>query len=369
MILFFDAVRQWKEIGLSALSAIDRTGQAGKWILGDEVAAFEKNLGALLNLPRVISCASGLDALDMALRASGLTANDKVLTTPLSAFATTLAILRVGAIPVFIDVDETGLVDLGLAKQILEANPDIRFFVPVHLFGFPLNLPELDALIKMTGVTVIEDCAQSIGAVFDGLSCGSIGIAGAFSFYPTKNIGALGDGGAVATGDPRLAEAVFRMRDYGQSEKYSHVDYGFNSRLDELQASLLNKAILPRTKSWGARRKEIAEEYRAKITNPKLRQVKIAREAEPIWHIFPILVEKDRADFERHLTSQAIPYSRHYPRLITDQPFLLKCKHEIKTPLTSAEKMANGEISLPIHPWLPKDEVDAIIQACNAWKN
>ncbi len=222
-------------------------------------------------LPHAIGVASGLDAIEISLRALGCTAADKVLTTPVSAFATTLAILKIGAVPVYTDVDQFGLLDLGAVREALQQDPAIRYLLPVHLYGHALNLERLQALQDEFAITILEDCAQSIGATSNGCRTGTIGRMAATSFYPTKNLGAMGDGGAILTSDAECDRVARALRDYGQTAKYRHDVVGYNSRLDELHAALLRRVSLPRLDRWTARRRQIAAAYLAQIENAAVR--------------------------------------------------------------------------------------------------
>jgi hypothetical protein len=196
-ILLNDFVSQWREVGADAQAALQRVGESGWLILGREVKGFEAELAAYCQLPHAVGCASGLDAIEIALRVLGLEPGDKVITTPLSAFATTLAIVRAGGVPVFVDVDGSGLLDLERVAHALSRDRAIKFCVPVHLYGHALDGRALERIAAMPGVQLVEDCAQAIGAQSRGKPVGSIGAAAATSFYPTKNLGALGDGGAL----------------------------------------------------------------------------------------------------------------------------------------------------------------------------
>ena len=197
-----DFGRQWADTGPAVLEAVSRVGASGWYILGPEVDSFERALAALLGRRFAVGCASGLDAIEISLRCLGLKPGDKVLTTPLSAFATALAILRAGGRPVFVDVDDAGSLDLDRCRAVLERDRSIRFLLPVHLFGHPCNLERLAELKSRFQLKLVEDCAQAIGARFGAQPVGSAGDVSALSFYPTKNLGALGDGGAIATDDP-----------------------------------------------------------------------------------------------------------------------------------------------------------------------
>src|SRR5690242_10537126 len=197
--------RQWQEIGEDALHAFRRVGASGWYVLGQEVRALEGTLASRWGLKHAIGVASGLDAIEISLRALGCRPGDRVLTTPVSAFATTLAILKLGAIPVFADTDERGLLDLDRCSEVVRQRPQIRFLVPVHLFGHALDLVKLRRMREEFDLKIVEDCAQSIDARFRGEHTGSAGQMAATSFYPTKNLGAMGDGGAILTRDPNLA--------------------------------------------------------------------------------------------------------------------------------------------------------------------
>jgi dTDP-4-amino-4,6-dideoxygalactose transaminase len=272
---------------------------------GEEVRAFETEVAQYWGLRYAAGVASGLDAIEISLRVLGCKRGDKVLTTPLSAFATTLAIVKLGAEPVFVDTDNYGLVDLTLCRRLLLNRPDIRFFVPVHLYGNCLDLEELRRLREEFRLSIVEDCAQAIGSSFAGQRAGTVGQLAALSLYPTKNLGAIGDGGAVLTDDALLDRVVRVSRDYGQASKYHHEVVGYNSRLDELQAALLRSGFLPRLPEWNRRRQAIAGEYLEGIRNPALRCVGSPAGSESCWHLFPVLVEDNRKElFLDYLKSQ-----------------------------------------------------------------
>jgi dTDP-3-amino-3,4,6-trideoxy-alpha-D-glucose transaminase len=292
-----------------------------------------------------------------------------VLTSPLSAFATSLAISRAGGIPVFVDVDERGLLDLRLSRALLERDPTLRFVVPVHLYGRPLDLIALDELRSDCHVTIVEDCAQSIGASWKGRPTGSVGAAAATSFYPTKNLGALGDGGCLLTSDEAIAERARSLRHYGQEGVYRHTRLGMNSRLDEVHAALLRDVLLPRLDEWTARRRLTAERYLRRVRNPRLHLPVEPAEAQACWHLFPVLVEgASRSDFTDHLSRHGVASGIHYPTLIPDQPAWSDgARFEVVGQLDQAARFARTEVSLPIHPLLKEEEAEAVIDACNAW--
>lgn len=350
------------------LSAVNAVGNSGRLILGEKVRQFEEALAVRAGVKHVIGCGNGLDAIEISLRALGLKQGDRVLTTPLSAFATTLAILRAGGVPVFVDVNNTGLLNLKVAEEILtQQNDPIRFLLPVHLFGHAVDLDELASLKKRFDVQLVEDCAQAISATSRGVPVGSVGDTAALSFYPTKNLGCMGDGGAVLTNEERFAVSARTLRDYGQTGKYMHVSLGMNSRLDEIQAAVLLEALLPRLAAFTQRRRDIASQYRENITS----EVLIIPEAPPgsdsVYHLFPVLLPDDREGFRKHLRTHGIDSAVHYPMLISDQPALRGHKFEVANSLVNATRFANCEVSIPIHPYLTDEDVERVIDACNKW--
>jgi dTDP-4-amino-4,6-dideoxygalactose transaminase len=353
-ILANDFHRQWNDVRDDAMAVFERVGSSGWYILGQEVSSFETALAKYWGLDHAVGVASGLDALEIGLRLLGCMPGDKVLTTPISAFATTLAIARLGAIPVFADCEDSGLISLDECDRILAAQSDIRFMVPVHLYGHPLNLDHLEALRSRYALQIVEDCAQSIGAAWRGRATGTVGQVAATSFYPTKNLGAMGDGGALLTNEPELASKARELRDYGQSSKYVHTSIGYNSRLDELQAALLHRVALPRLESWLQRRRAIAEIYRAKF----------GEDVEgSAWHLYPVFVSNKTA-FIQHLRDNGIATGEHYPLAIPDQPALagLPCPG-----LENARRLCSSQVSLPIHPYLTDDEARHVRDVVSQW--
>ncbi|HWJ40551.1 MAG TPA: DegT/DnrJ/EryC1/StrS family aminotransferase, partial [Candidatus Limnocylindrales bacterium] len=263
-----DFQRLWADAGADVLEAVRAIGERGWYILGSEVEAFEKEFAALWQRRFAIGVANGLDAIEIGLRCCGCKAGDKVLVPPISAFATVLAVARLGAIPVFVDCDRFGLMDLEQAAAALFADHSIRYAVPVHLYGHCLNMQELRALRTKYGISIIEDCAQSIGASWRGIPCGEVGDCSATSFYPTKNLGTLGDGGALLCDSEENNTLARSLRDYGQSAKYVHEHIGYNSRLDEMHAAILRRAFLPRLSGWTEMRRSTAARYVESIRSP-----------------------------------------------------------------------------------------------------
>jgi len=369
MILLNDFRRQWERTGDEILAVVAEVGAGGWYILGRRVEEFERSLAAAWQRRYAAGVASGLDALEIGLRILGCRPGDRVLTTPLSAFATTLAILKTGATPVFVDTDASGHLDLALCREVLGRRPEIRFLLPVHLYGHALDVAALGELRRDFDLRVVEDCAQAVLACSAGLPAGSAGQVAATSFYPTKNLGALGDGGAVLTDDQRLDGLARVLRDYGQSAKYRHDEIGCNSRLDELQAAVLGRVHLPRLSAWTGRRREIAARYLAGLAGGAVRCLPAPPASASVYHLFPVLVEGGRkAEFIEHMRARGVQCGEHYPVPIPDQQAMAETAAETATPLDNARRIAASEVSLPIHPYLTDEEVAAVIAAVNGWQ-
>jgi dTDP-3-amino-3,4,6-trideoxy-alpha-D-glucose transaminase len=359
-----DFAAQWEEIRDDAMAAVERVGRSGWLVLGDEVRRFEEELADWWGVEHAVGVASGLDALELGLRCAGVAAGDRVLTTPLTAFATTLAVLRAGAVPVYVDVDDSGGMDLELAAAALDRDAGIRAVLPVHLYGHPLDPDALRRLGEAFGVAVVEDCAQSAGAERGGRPTGAAGTVAATSFYPTKNLGAYGDGGAVLTDDPAIADRARILRNYGEDGRFNHVELGLNSRLDELHAAMLRSAMLPRLDRWLRRRAAVAARYRAGLEGSSLRPVAAAA-GESAHHLFPVVCDGDPAAARARLSEAGVGVGRHYPVLCPDQP---ACDRVGATfgDLANARAVAARELSLPLHPHLCDDDVQYVLEVCRS---
>lgn len=361
-----DFARQWEDVRDDALEAVDRVGQSGWLVLGEEVREFELAIAEWWDVAFAVGVASGLDALEIALRCAGVRPGDRVLTTPLTAFATTLAVVRAGAEPVWCDVDDSGGLDLDRAAEVLRADPGIRALLPVHLYGHPLDPGGLERLANEHDIVVIEDCAQAAGAVRDGRPTAAAGVAAGVSLYPTKNLGTMGDGGLLLTEDEGLAVRARAMRDYGQVARYEHAEIGLNSRLDELQAAILRSALLPRLDRWLARRRGIAARYAEGLEGSPLRPITAASGGRSAHHLFPVEVtDGDPRAIGARLHEQGVSVGRHYPFLCPDQP-AAQGMGSAADGLAVARRLSERELSLPIHPYLEDDEVDFVVEACLA---
>ncbi|WP_205696698.1 DegT/DnrJ/EryC1/StrS aminotransferase family protein [Conexibacter sp. SYSU D00693] len=363
-VLANDFKAQWEELREDVLAAVDRVGRSGWLVLGDEVRAFETALAQWWGLPHAVGVASGLDAIEIGLRCAGIGEGDRVLTTPLTAFATTLAVLRAGAEPVWVDVDATGALDLDLADQAMVDDEGIRAVVPVHLFGHPMDPQRLTELAQRHGVTVLEDCAQSAGATRAGRPTGAAGGLAATSLYPTKNLGALGDGGVLLCASEEHAVRARTLRDYGQDRRYHHAELGLNSRLDELHAAMLRSAMLPRLDRWLARRAEVADHYARELTGMGLEPVRPTG-GSSANHLFPVLVADgpDPEALAGELRELGVVVGRHYPFLCPDQP-AAQGRGRTVGELANARRFADRELSLPLHPQLSDADVDTVVRAC-----
>ncbi|HUQ93968.1 MAG TPA: DegT/DnrJ/EryC1/StrS family aminotransferase [Bryobacteraceae bacterium] len=368
MILLNDFKRQWEDQRESLQTAFETVGSSGWYILGSELRGFEEALARYWEMQYCVGVSSGLDAIELGLRILGCKAGDYVLTTPVSAYATTLAIIKLGAVPVFVDTDRYGLLDLDRCAHTLEQRPEISFLLPVHLYGNALNLDKLSALRARFGCRIVEDCAQSIGARFEGRNTGTVGGLAATSFYPTKNLGAMGDGGAILTNSSEHDARARVLRDYGQEGKYRHGENGYNSRLDELQAALLRRALLPALPGWTARRRHIAARYLSEICHPWVRGLGPPPGSDSCWHLFPVLVPPHKKSlFMSYLRNNEVSSGEHYPTPIPSQRALQGVAHLILDGCETANEICRSEVSLPIHPYLTEAEVSHVIEVVNAW--
>lgn len=369
MILLNDFKRMDEEVHDELMVACGRVFKSGWYILGTEVQRFESELAIHVGAKFAVGCGNGMDAIEIGLRATGINDGDKVITTPLTAFATSLAIVRAGGVPVYVDVDDCGLVDLDRVERVLQQDPSIHFFVPVHLFGIPIDMIRLKHLKRKYNLSIIEDCAQAIGASFARKNVGSVGQMAAVSFYPTKNLGAFGDGGAVWTSSLALQKKSKVLRDYGQSSKYKHAVVGLNSRLDELHAALLRTQLTHHLKMFTKRRREIAQFYYHHISNPEISLLPVPRIACPVWHLFPILVKGSRRDFMSYCEANGVQTGIHYPILSPQQRATVYFKERLSfESFGNAYYFSKHEVSIPINPYMMDKEIERVVQVVNLWR-
>lgn len=364
MITMNAFTREPESLIRAELVAVERVLRSGHYVLGPEVKAFEQAFGRTCGVPHVVGVGNGMDAIEIGLRALGIGRGDEVITTPMTAFATTLAILRAGATPVFADIDrETALLDPSSVARCISART--RAIVLVHLYGQVREMDRFRALCDGHGIALVEDCAQAHLASVGGVPAGAFGALGAYSFYPTKNLGAIGDGGAIVTRDAAHAERARRLRNYGQSARYHHPELGMNSRLDELQAAILLERLAYLAEQT-ARRRAIASMYRGALRNPRIRLMSApVTDESHVHHLFVVCTEA-RDQLGAHLASRGIESLSHYPVPVHHQP---PCR-EFPTAtdgLRNAEAHARECLSIPCHPHLTDDEVTEVIDALDAF--
>jgi dTDP-4-amino-4,6-dideoxygalactose transaminase len=342
-------------------AAYERVFGRGAFVLGDEVRAFEQAFAAYCGTTHCCGVANGSDALEIALRAVGVVAGDRVVTVANAAMYSTLAIRAIGALPVYVDVDDATLTMS--PRSLASLRPDgVRAIVVTHLYGRLADMPPLLEWASGHRVPLVEDCAQAHGASLDGRRAGAFGTLASFSFYPTKNLGALGDGGAITTGDGAIAEAVRALRQYGWRSKY-RVDRpgGRNSRLDELQAAFLS-AKLPRLDAENALRRSICNRYAERIRHPRVRPPLPAGD-DSVGHL-AVVRSAGRDSLRAHLSAREIGTDIHYPVPDHRQPVAA----DLAASLPVSERACDEVLSLPCFPAMSDAEVDAVIDACNTWR-
>jgi dTDP-4-amino-4,6-dideoxygalactose transaminase len=359
----FDLTRQYARIEAEVEAAVRGVLRSGRFILGAEGEALEGECAAYLGVPHAIGVASGSDALRLILQALGIGPGDEVVTPAFSFVASATAIVYAGARPVFVDVDSATLT-LDPDRVAAALTPRTRAIVPVHLYGLPAAMGPLRALAAGHGVAVVEDASQAFGATVGGQSVGALGDAAAFSFYPTKNLGACGDAGLVTTGDPDLAARLRRARNHGQTQKYVHAELGWTSRLDELQAAIL-RVKLRHLPEWTAARRAIAARYDAGLAGLPLVPPAVGPGATHVFHQYTIRTSR-RDALAKHLAQAGIGTACHYPQPIPAQPLFRDLGYDAAA--YPASWAASREVlSLPCYPELRPDEVDAVVAAVRAF--
>ncbi len=342
--------------------AAERVIRSGWYVLGNELKAFEAAWAAHCGATYCLGVGNGMDAIEIGLRVSGIGHGDEVITTPMTAFATVLAIYRSGATPVLADIDpDTGLLSLDSVRRCLSKKT--RAVLLVHLYGQIGDMGVWKSFCSEAGISLLEDCAQAHSARWKGAVAGTHGAWGAYSFYPTKNLGTLGDGGALVLSQKEWYEKAERLRNYGQSKRYYHSDLGLNSRLDEIHAALLCVRLewLP---SFTKRRQEIADRYHTEICNPKIQLLSKPIDPENhVYHLFVILCN-EREALSQHLKSNGVESLIHYPVPMHMQT---PCSGIACDPagLGESERHAQVCLSIPCHPQLEDDSVSAVISAIN----
>jgi dTDP-3-amino-3,4,6-trideoxy-alpha-D-glucose transaminase len=336
-------------------AAIERVVERGWFVLGPEVEAFEAEFARASDGRHAVGVGNGTDALTLLLRVADIGPGDEVIVPALTAAFTGLAVLAAGARPVFADVDPERLT-IDPASCAAAVTTRTRAIIPVHLYGQPADLASISVVAQRHGLALIEDCCQAHLATCDGIPVGTQGLGGAFSFYPTKNLGALGDGGAVLTNDAAVADRLRRLRNGGRAGRDDHIEAGINSRLDELQAAVL-RARLPRLAQWTAARRALARSYRAQLP-PRLQPVP-ERDAGHVYHLFPVRAGR-RDALREHLNAAGIETLIHYPVPLTKQQAFASLA---SADCPAAARAARELLSLPLNPRLTGADVTRVAAA------
>ncbi len=356
---FLDLQAQYRTIREDIQGAVQGVLDRADFILGEEVGAFERDFAAYCECPHAVGVASGLDAIRLALRVLEIGPGDEVITAANSFIASALGVTAVGAQPVLADVDPH---TYNLDPQALEAaiTPQTKAVLPVHLYGQPAAMADILRIAERHGLPVIEDAAQAHGARYQGVRAGTLGVMGAFSFYPGKNLGAYGDGGAVTTSDPALDMRLRKLRNYGSVVKYRHEELGENSRLDTLQAAVL-RVKLRRLEIWNARRRDIASRYAESLRGVgDVVPPTVPPGVEPVFHIYAIQTSR-RDALMRYLADHEIGTIVHYPTPIHLQPaYAALRKRPGSFPV--AEALASRILSLPMYPELTDAQTDYVME-------
>ncbi len=362
MIKFLDLKKVNERFRGEMDTAAKRVLDSGWYLLGAEGEAFEKEFAAFCGVKHAIGCANGLDALKLIIQAMGIGPGDEVIAPANTYIASLIAISANGATPVLVEPErETCLIDP--AKIEAKITSRTKAIMVVHLYGRAMEMTKIWELAKVHKLKIIEDSAQAHGAMFAGRRCGNLGDASGFSFYPGKNLGCLGDGGAVTTNDDELATKIRALRNYGSDVKYHFPYRGTNSRLDEVQAAWL-RVKLPHLDADNARRAQIAARYFAEIKNPKITlPVRTTDGKGDVFHVFYCFCET-RDAFQRYLSDKGIQTVIHYPIPPHRQPAYTEW-HDLNLPIT--ERIHETIISLPISPVMTDAEIDEVIAAVNGY--
>jgi dTDP-4-amino-4,6-dideoxygalactose transaminase len=361
MILFNDFKKSYFKIKPEIDEAISRVLNSGWFILGKETEQFETNFARYLNAKYCVGVANGTEAIALALMAYDIGEGDEVITTNLTAFPTITGILQAGAIPVVVDINEAdGLLDCSKIEG--KITKKTKAIVPVHLYGQSCDMDPIVELAKQYQLKIIEDCAQSVGATYKEKKCGTIGHCGAFSFYPTKNLGAMGDAGAIVTNDETVYQQLLSLRNYGQTKRYYHESKGINSRLDEIQSAILNVKLKYLDKQ-NQTRNRIAEYYQENLKTVEC--LFVNSYGIPVNHLF-VIKTLHRDSLIQHLQKNEVQALIHYPVPINKQKAFLWQKDEL---LERSSHFANSVLSIPIYPELSENEIITIVKTINEFNN
>lgn len=360
-IPFLDLSYQNDPIKSELKAAVERVISSGQYILGPEVEAFEQEFAEFCEVPFAVATNSGTSALHLGLLALDVRPGDEVITVALTFAATVESILYCGARPVLVDIDpDTFVMDVSKVEEAITEKT--KAIVPVHLYGNPVDMKSLKEMGDQRGIPILEDACQAHGAMHHGRPVGSWGDAGVFSFYPTKNLGAMGEGGIIVTGCEKIADTARILRNHGETDKYQHSWLGFNYRMTAFQGAIL-RTKLPYLKQWNTQRRQLADQYRkelADLEHSGLRIVQETPDSEMVYHLFAVrLDERDRV--KQELSDSGIPTQIHYPVPLHAQPaFSTSIIPENGLPVT--ETAAKQTLSLPIYPGMSVEAVSEVVK-------
>lgn len=362
MIPFNNFRAEPEELIAKEIEAATRVIRSGSYILGAELKTFESNWARYCGAKHAIGVGNGMDAIEIGLRALGIKAGDEIVTTAMTAFATVLAIVRSGATPVFADIDEsTGLMSMESAIRCFSSKT--KGVLLVHLYGHMREVSNWRDECLKRDLFLIEDCAQAHGAKWEGVSSGGFGALGAFSFYPTKNLGSLGDAGAILTENDELAASARVVLNYGQSERYHHPVLGLNSRLDEIQAAILTERLMY-LEGFIERRRQIANHYKAELKNRNIMLLQAPESPENhVYHLFVVKTDR-RSSFAEHLKKNGITTLSHYPVPAHKQKASFSFRVD-SWGMSNTEQYSDQCISIPCHPQMSEADVEFVIEKIN----
>lgn len=360
-IPFVDLTRYGEGFNEGILAAVTEVIDSGHYILGEKVKKFETELSSYLGVKYCVGVASGTDAITLSLIAQDIGFGDEVITTNITAYPTITGIKRSGAKVVTVDIlEKSGLINPSLISN--KINSRTKAIVPVHLYGQCCDMDDLKRIAKENNIVIVEDCAQAIGATYKGDKAGAFGMTSCFSFYPTKNLGCIGDGGAIATNSEKIYKKLLFMRNYGQTDRYHHDYLGFNSRLDEIQASIL-LAKIGKLDSMNKQRQHIAQVYKENLN--KVDIVKSCNYGEPVYHLF-VIKHSNRDKLQKKLLSESISTLIHYPIPVHMQKDF-KHKLDYEASLSNSVNFSKEILSLPLFPGMTDEEMDYVIDKVNKY--
>jgi dTDP-4-amino-4,6-dideoxygalactose transaminase len=361
-----DLSAQHRECGVELQAAFAEVMNDSAFVHGRFVQAFEEAFASYCEARFCVGVGNGTDALMLALHAAGVGPGDSVVTVPFTFTATVEAICHVGARPVFVDIDPDSFTmnPVALAEVLRRSGP-VKAILPVHLFGQPADMTQIQQLAVRAGAVVIEDACQAHGARWQGRRVGGLGALSCFSFYPTKNLGGLGDGGAIVTNDPELAQQVRLLADHGQTRKYEHTFVGWNSRLDGIQAAALS-VKLNRLDDWNTRRRHWADLYRTQLQGTRLQLPRETDDAHHVYHLFVVRTPQ-RDALAEFLRQRGVMTALHYPRPLHVQPAFSHLGYQVGD-FPVAEACARECLSLPLHPQLTEEQVTWVCEGVKEWE-